>query len=230
MKIKIQKANERGHTKIDWLDSWHSFSFGNYYDPSNMNFGNLRVFNDDWIAAGSGFGAHPHSEMEIITLVEEGSLAHQDSLGNKGVIKPGEVQVMSAGTGIVHAEMNGSKTQAGKFFQIWISPNKKRVEPRYEQKKLYLKKGKLNLVVSGSKEDGTLFIYQDAKIYFGDFDAKHTEIIKTGERKKHFVFLVSGEAAIDKNKMAKRDTAYIENSKEYKIEFSKPSQVIIIEV
>lgn len=160
-------ADERGHTKIDWLDSYHTFSFGQYYDPGFMGFSALRVINDDVVAPGKGFGTHPHDNMEIISVVLSGELEHKDSMGNGSIIKAGEVQKMTAGSGVSHSEFNPSQKHPVHFLQIWIIPNMEDLKPSYEQKKFAAasSKNKLGLIVSPDGKDGSIQIHQDASIY-----------------------------------------------------------------
>jgi quercetin 2,3-dioxygenase len=165
--IRLRPAAARGHADHGWLDTWHSFSFADYYDPAEMNWGPLRVINEDRIAAGSGFGTHGHRDMEIITYVLEGLLEHKDSMGNGEVIRPGEVQRMSAGTGIQHSEFNPSPDTATHLLQIWIEPNRRGVKPDYEQKPFPAGElqGRLRLVASPDGADGSVRLHQDARVY-----------------------------------------------------------------
>jgi len=167
--IKVRKSDERGHASHGWLDTWHTFSFADYYDPEYMGFSSLRVINDDRIAAGAGFPTHPHRDMEIITYLLEGSLAHKDSMGNGSVIRPGDVQRMSAGTGIAHSEFNASDSEPIHLLQIWIQPNQKGLTPGYEQTTFSAaeKQGRLRLVASPDGRDGSVTIHQDAYLYAG---------------------------------------------------------------
>ncbi|GAB4536977.1 MAG: pirin family protein [Pleurocapsa sp.] len=169
----IHDRHVRGHTKIGWLDSYHTFSFGGFYDPSRMGFRSLRVINDDRVIPGAGFGSHSHSDMEIVTYVLDGALEHKDSLGNGTVIYPGDAQIMSAGTGINHSEFNHSHSEPVHFLQIWIIPDQKDLEPRYEQKHFPLetRQGKLRLLVDPQGRDGAVTIHQDAQIYTATLDA-----------------------------------------------------------
>ena len=165
--IRIRKATERGHFDHGWLDTYHTFSFADYYDPDFMGFRSLRVINEDRVKAGRGVGTHSHRDMEIVTYVLEGALAHRDSMGTGSVIRPGEVQRMSAGSGVLHSEMNPSKDEAVHFLQIWILPERRGIEPGYEQKSFSAdeRKDKLRLVASQDGSDGSLTIHQDARIF-----------------------------------------------------------------
>lgn len=165
--ITLRPANERGHANHGWLDSHHSFSFANYYDPVHMHWGPLRVINEDRVQAGKGFGAHPHRDMEIISYVLEGSLAHRDSMGNGTRIVAGEVQRMSAGTGVIHSEFNNSREHEVHFLQIWIAPERRGLEPSYEQKAFPVaeRQGRLRLVASRDGRDGSLTVHQDVNLY-----------------------------------------------------------------
>ena len=167
--IRLRRGSERGRTQLDWLDSFHTFSFDRYYDPQHMAFRHLRVLNEDTVSPGAGFPLHPHRDMEILTYILEGALEHQDSLGNGGVIRPGEVQRMSAGTGIRHSEFNASKTEPVHLLQIWIVPGRLGLEPGYEQKAIPPGDGKspLRLIASPDGRDGTVTIHQDVEVYAG---------------------------------------------------------------
>jgi redox-sensitive bicupin YhaK (pirin superfamily) len=179
--INVRKSGERGVGRHGWLTTFHSFSFANYYDPRNMGFRDLRVINEDTVAPGRGFGAHQHDNMEIVSIVMQGALAHRDSTGGDGVLRPGEVQRMSAGTGVVHSEFNGSEEEPVNFFQIWILPEKRGIEPGYEQKLFPAeeRKGRLRLLVAPGGEDGALHIHQDVRLY--------TTILGAGESVEHAI-------------------------------------------
>src|SRR5262249_8264315 len=167
--IHVRKAGERGHFDHGWLDTWHTFSFADYYDPENMGFRALRVINEDTVAPGRGFGKHGHRDMEIVTVVLEGALGHRDSAGGSGVLRPGEVQHMSAGTGVQHSEMNASQTEPVHLYQIWLLPERNGITPGYEQKAFPPPDG-LQLVASHDARDGSLKIYQDVDLYRGTVD------------------------------------------------------------
>jgi len=173
--ITIRRAAERGHTRIDWLDSWHTFSFGEYFDPEHIEFRALRVINEDYVAPGRGFGTHPHHDMEIVTYVLEGALEHRDSLGNGSTISPGEIQRMSAGTGIRHSEFNGSKSDTVHLLQIWIMPERAGLAPGYEQRALPAGvRGGLQVIASRDGRDGSVTIHQDAAIHAAELAAGAT--------------------------------------------------------
>ncbi len=177
--ITIRPSKERGNANFGWLDSKHTFSFGSYYDPNHMGFGNLRVINEDKVQAGKGFGPHSHRDMEIISYVLKGELEHRDSIGNGSVIRPGDLQRMSAGTGIAHSEFNASNTEPVHFLQIWIMPERAGIEPSYEQKHFSLpeKQGKLKLVASPDGRDNSVTIHQDANLYVA--------VLNEGDRMNH---------------------------------------------
>src|SRR5437660_2219370 len=177
--ITVRSARERGHSEFGWLDSRHTFSFGEYYDPRAMGFRALRVINDDRVAAGKGFGTHPHRDMEIISYVLEGALEHKDSMGTGSVIKPGDVQRMSAGTGVLHSEFNGSKSEPVHFLQVWILPQARGLEPSYEQKHFpeTEKRGRLRLIASRDGLEGSVTVHHDARVY--------AAVLEPGQRVAH---------------------------------------------
>jgi redox-sensitive bicupin YhaK (pirin superfamily) len=236
MKTKVFKANERGTADHGWLKANFSFSFANYYNPENVNFGALRVLNDDIISGGMGFGTHPHDNMEIITIPLKGSLKHKDSMSNKWIaIETGEVQVMSAGSGLMHSEMNNLPHEAINLFQIWIIPNQQNVTPRYDQKKFDAneRKNKLQLLVSSIDDEvnDVLKIHQDAKIsridLNQDFDFEYQ--LKT---KNHGVYLmvIEGEVLIENENLKKRDAIGFYNTNSIKLKAIKNSEILFVEV
>jgi redox-sensitive bicupin YhaK (pirin superfamily) len=193
--IEIRKSNDRGLADHGWLQSRHSFSFAGYFDPQHVEFGALRVINEDRVAPGGGFGTHPHRDMEIISYVLAGELGHRDSMGNGSVIVPGDVQRMSAGTGVLHSEMNPSPTTPVHFLQIWIQPDQLGVAPGYEQKHFTdeEKRGRLRLIVSGDGAEGSVRIHQDARLYAGLFDGEEGATLQVAAGRRIYVHLVRGE-------------------------------------
>ena len=197
--IELRKSEDRGHANHGWLDSYHSFSFADYYDAQHMNFGPLRVINEDYIEAGSGFGTHGHRDMEIITYVLDGELAHKDSMGNGSVIRPGDVQRMSAGKGIMHSEFNHAEGKQTHLLQIWIEPSVKGIEPSYEEKHFSAeeKRGKLCLIASPEGQGASVIIHQNAKVYVGHFDGAEQETFQISQDRRIYVHLAQGELSIN---------------------------------
>lgn len=195
----LRPAGQRGHTEIDWLDSWHSFSFGQYYDPRYMGFGDLRVINDDTVAPGQGFGTHPHDNMEIISIVLKGELEHRDSMGNGTIIKPGEIQKMSAGSGITHSEFNPSQTEPVHFLQIWIIPNILDIKPSYEQKTFDAKvlTNQLTLIASPDGRNGSIIIQQDAELYQTLLEKDKTTSFEIDSKRMAWVQVAEGAIAVN---------------------------------
>ena len=229
----IHKADTRGSANHGWLNSHHSFSFANYYNPDRMSFGLLRVLNDDVVKAGMGFGTHPHDNMEIISIPLEGDLVHKDSMGNMGVIKEGDVQVMSAGTGISHSEYNNNKDREVKFLQIWIFPKEKNVTPRYDQVSIrnLRKENQFYQVLSPNKVDQGVWINQDAWINLGNFtkgNLDHYKIQKTGNGV--YIFILEGEVEINGEQLEKRDGIGIWDTDSITVKATKNARVLLIEV
>lgn len=232
----IYKASDRGTADYGWLKANYSFSFSNYYNPEKVNFGALRVLNDDIISGGMGFGTHPHDNMEIITIPLKGSLKHKDSMSNKWiVIETGEVQVMSAGSGLMHSEMNNLSNEEINLFQIWILPNKENVTPRYDQKKFEIseRKNKLQVLVSSIENEfeGSLKIYQDAQISRIDL-IKNKEFLYKLKSEKHgvYIMVISGEIIIENINLEKRDAIGIYKTNFINIKTTLNSELIFIEV
>ena len=209
--MTLRKSSSRGYADHGWLKSFHSFSFANYHDEKHMGFGNLRVINEDRIAPGTGFGTHSHKDMEIISYVMSGELAHKDSMGNVKGIPPGDVQRMSAGTGVQHSEFNHAEGQTTHFLQIWIEPNVKGIAPGYEQKSFSAdeKRGRLRLVASSDGTDGSVTVYADAKIYAGVFDGKENADLALSSDRKTYVHLVRGQLQINGLALGAGDAALL---------------------
>ena len=205
--MQLRKANERGHANHGWLDSYHSFSFADYYDPEHMGFGPLRVINEDRVAAGQGFGTHGHRDMEIISYVLEGELAHKDSMGNGSVIRPGDVQRMSAGTGVRHSEYNHSQVGATHFLQIWIMPDRAGAEPGYQEAHFSVadKDGKLRLVASPDGRDGSVSMNQDARLYAGLFDGSQSASYVLPAERLGYVHVARGKVSVNGQSLAAGD-------------------------
>ena len=217
--IKIRKSQERGQANHGWLKSFHTFSFADYFDRNHMHFSDLRVINEDFIAAGQGFGKHPHQDMEIITYVISGALTHQDSMGNASIILPNEVQTMSAGTGVFHSEFNNSKIEETHLLQIWILPNAARLTPSYGQKSFansFLKHNFV-LVVSGSGRDDSIKINQDVEIFSAKFLTKEELEFAIKNNRKIWIQIISGKLSINGLTLENGDAAAIENEKLLKI-------------
>jgi redox-sensitive bicupin YhaK (pirin superfamily) len=230
--ITIRKAAQRGRTNIDWLDSWHSFSFGDYYDPRNMGFGPLRVINDDIVGAGGGFGMHPHRDMEIITYVVSGSLEHKDSLGTGSVIKRGEVQRMTAGTGIRHSEFNPSPSEAVRLLQIWIMPDRQGLKPSYEQRTIGddQKQNRLRLIASHDGRDGAVTINQDADVYAALLQPgqKISHPLRTG--RSAWAQVVSGNLTLNGAELSPGDGAAIQNESNLEFLAGQPAELLLFDL
>lgn len=230
--LKLRRAQDRGYADHGWLKSFHSFSFAGYYDPSHMGWGNLRVINEDRIAPGTGFGTHSHKDMEIISYVLSGNLAHKDSIGNVKGIPPGDVQRMSAGTGVQHSEFNHAEGQLTHFLQIWIEPNVKGIEPGYEQKTIpeLEKRGHLRLVASPDGAMGSVTIHADASIYAGLFDgAEQAELVLNPERKA-YVFLVRGALMINDQKLEAGDALLVEQESLLTVTEGQNAEVLVFDL
>jgi hypothetical protein len=204
---QVRRADERGDTNIGWLESKHTFSFGGYYDPRHMNFRALRVINDDRVAPGQGFGTHPHSDMEIISYVVDGALEHKDSMGTGSVIRPGEIQIMSAGTGVTHSEYNGSKEDPVRFLQIWLPPAERGLKPRYQQREFPVeeRRGALRLLISPDGDEGSLEIRRDVRIYGGYFAQGESDTLAIGRGRSAWVQVVKGSVEVDGEALTEGD-------------------------
>ncbi|WP_295121388.1 pirin family protein [uncultured Chitinophaga sp.] len=230
----LHKAASRGHANHGWLDSHHTFSFANYYNPERMHFGVLRVLNDDWVAAGMGFDRHPHDNMEIISIPLEGDLEHKDSMGNVAVIKHGDVQVMSAGTGIFHSEYNKNRDRDTRFLQIWLFPNKKNITPRYDQLTLNVndRHNKLQQILSPSKTDAGVWIHQDAWFHMGRFDKGFSTSYKVRKPGNGvYAFVLNGDITIESTPLGRRDGLGVWNKESLHITSnSKDAEVLLMDV
>ena len=230
----LHKSNTRGHANHGWLNSYHSFSFASYYNPERMNFGLLRVLNDDTVAPGMGFGTHPHNNMEIISIPLSGDLEHKDSMGTQAVIQEGDIQVMSAGTGIQHSEYNANKDKEVKFLQIWIFPNRQGVEPRYDQVTLKREDrlNKLQQILSPNPEDEGVWIHQNAWFHMGDLDqgTSLTYEVKDPENNGVYAFILDGQVSIGEQPLENRDGFGIWGVKDFGIQANTNSRILLMEV
>lgn len=233
MKTIIHKANTRGNADHGWLKSKHTFSFANYYNPERMGFGALRVINDDHVEGGMGFGTHPHRDMEIISIPTAGKLAHKDTIGTNGIIESGEIQVMSAGTGIAHSEMNGNADVPVKFFQIWVMPNKQGVEPRYQQLKIadMLKPNEFGQILSPNPDDAGVWIHQDAWFHMGNLDKGVSASYELkGNQHGVYAFVIEGKVKVGDEVLDTRDGMGIIDTKYFDVEALEDSRVLLMEV
>ena len=228
----LRKSQDRGYADHGWLKSFHSFSFAGYQDPRFMGWGNLRVINEDRIAAGMGFGKHGHRNMEIISYVLSGELAHEDSIGNIKGIPPGDVQRMSAGTGVMHSEFNHAKDQTTHFLQIWIEPNTLEVAPSYEQKTIAAtdKQGKLCLIASPTEQDNSVKIYADAKLYSGLFDGNQKAELALDSKRKAYVHLIRGSLDVNGQTLHDGDALFIQDETQLTIANGKNAEVLVFDL
>jgi len=230
--ITIRKAEERGHFDFGWLNTYHTFSFGEYYDPRNMGFRSLRVINEDFVHAGRGFPTHGHRDMEIITYVLEGGLAHKDSMGNGSIIRPGDVQRMSAGTGVRHSEANPSQDESVHLLQIWITPNEMDVEPGYEEKRFAdeEKRGRLRLVASPDGSDGSVSMHQDTRLYAALLDHEKQVSYELAPDRHAWVQVARGAIEINGQALKQGDGAAISEEREFKIMGKEPSEILLFDL
>jgi redox-sensitive bicupin YhaK (pirin superfamily) len=230
--LTLRKSSDRGYADHGWLKSFHSFSFAGYYDPQHMGFGNLRVINEDRIAPGAGFGTHGHRDMEIISYVLEGNLAHKDTLGNVKGIPPGDVQRMSAGKGVQHSEFNHAPDQTTHFLQIWIEPNVTGIPASYEQKTFDEadKRGKLRLVAAPGGEQGAVTIHADARLYAGLFDGAEAASLALDPKRKGYVHVVRGDIDVNGQKLAAGDAARIEDEAKLTLANGRNAEVLVFDL
>lgn len=230
--ITLRRARERGHANHGWLDSYHTFSFAGYYDARHMGFRTLRVINEDRVEPARGFGTHPHRDMEIVSYVIEGALEHKDSMGNGSVIRPGDVQRMSAGTGVTHSEFNGSRTELVHFLQIWIIPEKQGLAPGYEQKHFTTaeKQGNFRLIASRDGREGSVTIHQDASVFATVLDAGQTISYSMAPNRHAWVHVVRGEANVGGNDLSAGDAAAVSGENEFTVSGLKSAEVLLFDL
>jgi redox-sensitive bicupin YhaK (pirin superfamily) len=230
--ITVRKAGDRGLTNIDWLKSRHTFSFADYYDPNEQNFSDLRVINEDWVAPGAGFPTHSHRDMEIITYVIDGAVQHRDSMGNGSVIRPGDVQRMSAGTGVTHSEYNPSRTEELHLLQIWITPNRRGHPPGYEQKSVPEedKRGRLRIIASPDGRDGSVTIHQDARVYAGVIEAGKPVTFESAAGRRSYVQVVKGAVDVNGIALEAGDGARIVEERAIEIAARRESEVLLFDL
>lgn len=230
--LTLRKSQDRGHADHGWLKSQHSFSFAGYYDPAHVGWGNLLVINEDRIAPGTGFGTHGHRDMEIVSYVMSGSLAHKDSMGNGTVIPPGDVQRMSAGSGVRHSEFNHATDSVTHFLQIWIEPNQLGIAPGYEQKTFpdAEKRGRLRLVASPDGADGSVLIHADARLYAGLLDGAEAATVTLDPARKAYVFLVRGALSVNGQRLEAGDAALLANEAEVALTAGSDAEVLVFDL
>ncbi len=230
--IAIRKSSDRGHLNHGWLDTYHTFSFGHYHDPKHVHFRSLRVINEDIVAPGRGFGRHPHDNMEILTWVLSGELAHTDSLGSQRTLKPGEMQRMSAGTGIEHSEFNASKTDPVHLLQIWIMPGSNDAPPAYDQKEFPAegRKNRLQLVASPAGADGSMTIGQDARVYVADVEKDKSVDLAIGPKRSVWVQVAKGSVMVNGQQLGQGDGAGIKDEAALNITGTDAAQVLVFDL
>ncbi|MEJ8812714.1 pirin family protein [Variovorax ureilyticus] len=230
--IEVRKANHRGHANHGWLNSRHTFSFGHYRDPRQVGFSDLLVINDDRVAPSQGFGTHGHRDMEIFSYVLEGALAHKDSMGTGSVIRPGDVQMMSAGTGVQHSEFNHSEDEPVHFLQIWIVPNERGAQPRYQQKQYDQdeKRGRLRLIISPDGADGSLSVRQDARVHAGLFDGDESAQLDVGPDRHVYVHVARGSVEVNGERLSEGDGARIRNAGALRFDKGDRAEVLVFDL
>lgn len=230
--LELRPAAERGLANLGWLHSHHSFSFGSYYDPEQVGFSDLLVINDDRVQPGRGFDTHGHRDMEIFSYVLEGVLAHKDSMGTGSLIRPGDVQMMSAGTGIRHSEFNASREELVHFLQIWIIPNHQGVTPRYQQQRFddAEKRGKLRLIISPDGAEGSLSVYQDARVYAGLFDGPEQQVLTLPEDRFAYVHVARGSLEVNGQRLSAGDGARLRRVRELALGQGENAEVLVFDL
>ena len=230
--IQVRKASDRGHANHGWLNTYHTFSFSTYQDPQHVRFRSLRVMNEDWVAAGQGFGTHPHNDMEIVTYVLEGALEHRDSMGNGEVLRPGEFQRMSAGTGITHSEFNPSTTEPTHLYQIWLFPEQKGITPSYEQKR-FDESGRLNrlqLVASRDATEGSLLIHQDARIYLSRIETNKTVTLELNANRHAWLQVLRGSVTLNSEPLQTSDGAAVSGESKLEIQATTDAEIMLFDL
>jgi len=230
--LELRKAQDRGISQIGWLDSRHTFSFSHYYDPQQLGFSDLLVINDDKVAPGMGFGTHPHRDMEIFSYVLDGALAHKDSMGTGSEIRPGDVQMMSAGTGIRHSEFNPSEAAPVHFLQIWIVPNRSGVEPRYQQQHFSEadKRGRLRLIISPDGADGSLSVYQQARVWAGLFDGAESAELALEPGRYAYVHMARGSIELNGTRLNEGDGVRVRQEEALRFANGESAEVLVFEL
>lgn len=230
--LELRKSEERGHARHGWLDSYHSFSFADYYDPDHVAFGALRVINEDRVQPGRGFGTHGHRDMEIVSYVLSGALEHKDNLGTGSVIRPGDVQRMSAGTGVMHSEFNPSATEETHFLQIWILPKFTGMQPGYEQKRVSeeQKRGRLALIASADGRDGSVTVHQDVSVYAGLFDGDETTALEVAAGRRVYVHVARGAVTVNGNQLDAGDALKMTDGRRLAIEKGRQAEVLVFDL
>ncbi|AOB31539.1 quercetin 2,3-dioxygenase [Bordetella sp. H567] len=230
--LTLRRSQERGYADHGWLKSHHTFSFANYYDPRHMGFGPLRVINDDQIAAGRGFGTHGHRDMEIITYVLDGAVAHKDSMGNGSTIRPGDVQRMSAGRGVLHSEFNPQPDHGTHLLQIWIEPNVVGIDPSYEEKRFEEadKRGRLRLVASPDAKDGSVLIHQDARLYAGLFDGDERATLALEPGRRAWIHVARGKVTANGKELVAGDAVAVEDENDIVLERGEGAEVLVFDL
>jgi redox-sensitive bicupin YhaK (pirin superfamily) len=228
----VRRSNERGFADHGWLKSYHTFSFADYFDPEHVEFGPLRVINEDRVQAGAGFGTHPHRDMEIISYVLSGELAHKDSMGNGSTIRPGDVQRMSAGRGVRHSEFNPSQDAATHFLQIWIEPNALNIEPSYEEKRFAAdeKRGRLRLIVSPDRAEGSVLIHQDARVYAGLIDGAEQAELTVGTGRRIYVHVARGRVTANDVELAAGDALKLTDVTRLRLSRGLDAEVLVFDL
>jgi redox-sensitive bicupin YhaK (pirin superfamily) len=229
---EIRRSNERGYADHGWLKSFHTFSFADYFDPEHVQVGPLRVINEDRVAAGQGFGTHGHRDMEIISYVLDGELAHKDSMGNGSTIRPGDVQRMSAGSGVRHSEFNPSTTRPVHFLQIWIQPNAQGIEPSYEEKRFSVqeKRGRLRMIASPDQTDGSVLLHQDARVYAGLFDADETATLNVEPGRTVYVHVARGTVTANGTVLNAGDAVTLAAPEKLELNRGQQAEVLVFDL